>query len=48
VIVHKDRLCRFGYELFAKILDKFDVKLVVHSQDEEIEKPSREVEQDFM
>jgi predicted site-specific integrase-resolvase len=48
VVVHKDRLCRFGYELIAKIFDKFYVKLVVHSQDEDTEEPNRELEQDFM
>ncbi len=30
------------------MLDKFDVKLVVYSQDEETEEPSREHEQELM
>ena len=29
VIAHKDRLCRFGYELLSYIFEKHGVKLVV-------------------
>jgi predicted site-specific integrase-resolvase len=48
VVLHKDRLCQFGYELIAKILGKFDVKLVMHSQDQETEQPNRKLEQDLV
>ena len=32
VVLHKDRLCRFGGEFVESILDKAGTKLVVHSQ----------------
>jgi len=38
----------FRYELIAKIFHKFDVKLVVHSQDHETEEPNREREQNLI
>jgi len=31
-ITDKDRICRFGFELFEWIIKKYNVKLVVHSQ----------------
>lgn len=33
VVAHKDRLCRFGYELLENIFKKLDVQLVVHSRE---------------
>jgi predicted site-specific integrase-resolvase len=34
VLEHRDRLCRFGYELLALVFEKLDVRLLVHSPDE--------------
>lgn len=33
VVFHRDRLCRFGFEIIQFILDKAGVKLLVHEQD---------------
>ena len=33
VIMHKDRLCRFGYELLEQICTKFQTELLVHCKD---------------
>ena len=33
VVSHKDRLCRFGFELIQYICDKFNVKLLVLNQE---------------
>jgi predicted site-specific integrase-resolvase len=47
VFVHKDGLCRFGYELIAN----WTILMTnswVHSQDQENEEASRELEQDLM
>lgn len=34
VVAYKDRLCRFGFQLFEAICKRFEVRLVVHSREE--------------
>lgn len=33
IIIYKDRLCKFGYELLKQISAKFQTKLLVHCKD---------------
>ena len=47
VVAHRDRLCRFGYELIKFILDKSGVKLVVHNE-EDAKSESQELADDIM
>ena len=47
VVAHRDRLCRFGYELIEFILDKSGVKLVVHNE-ENAKSESQELAEDIM
>jgi predicted site-specific integrase-resolvase len=35
VVMHKDRLCRFAFELLQQICTKFQTKLLVHSENED-------------
>lgn len=37
VVAYKDRLCRFGYELLEQICKKFNTKLLVHNENDEID-----------
>lgn len=46
VVAHKDRLCRFGFELFAKICKIFGTRLVV--LDEVSLSPEQELVQDVL
>lgn len=48
VVTHKDRLCRFGYELLETIFQKLDVKLVVHGQDAPREDSTTELSEDLL
>ncbi len=44
VILHKDRLCRFGYDLLEHIYQTFHKKLLVHGKEKENEWQSPEEE----
>jgi predicted site-specific integrase-resolvase len=46
VVAHKDRLCRFGYELFATIAGKYNCRIVV--LDETQLSPQNELVQDII
>jgi len=50
VIMHKDRLCRFGYDLLEHIFQQFHTKLLVYSQEEDNEwqSPEEELSQDLL
>ena len=48
IVTYKDRLCRFGYELFQWILDKNNVKLVVLNSVPETADPSLELSEDLL
>jgi predicted site-specific integrase-resolvase len=48
-IAHKDRLCRFGYEIVEWIAEKAGVKIVVLSQGEDhIPNPQQELSKDLL
>ena len=34
VVAYKDRLCRFGFQLFEAVCRRFEVRLVVHNREE--------------
>ena len=34
VVAYKDRLCRFGFQLFETLCKRFEVRLVVHHREE--------------
>ncbi len=44
VVAHKDRLCRFGFDLIESIFKLTNTKLIVLNQDNECTKPSTEQE----
>lgn len=48
VVTYKDRLCRFGFELFEWIIKKAAVKLVVINQSTDHEDISRELADDLL
>ena len=48
VVTYKDRLCRFGFELFEWILQKAAVKLVVLSKVHDPRDPSTELSEDLL
>lgn len=48
VVTYKDRLCRFGIELIEWLFKKFNVKLVVLSQDIDQKDISRELAEDLL
>lgn len=47
VVAHRDRLTRFGFELFQYVFNKFNVSLEVLS-DNDIEEPSTELAKDLL
>ena len=47
VVAHRDRLCRFGFELIEFILKKSGVKLVVHNK-QNAKSESDELAEDIM
>jgi len=47
VVAHKDRLCRFGFELLESIFSKQKVRLVVLNRDEE-KSPEQELAEDVI
>lgn len=47
VVAHRDRLCRFGYDLLAYIFQYFNVQLRL-LEDPEFKEPSRELADDLM
>jgi putative resolvase len=34
VVAYKDRLCRFGFQLFESLCKRFEVRIVVHNREE--------------
>ena len=46
IVTHKDRFIRFGFELFERFLEKFNVKIVVVNN--ESLSPSEELVQDII
>jgi predicted site-specific integrase-resolvase len=48
VVVHQDRLCRFGFAFVFKVFQHLGVKIVVQCQDENPEYTSRELQEDLM
>ena len=48
VVMHKDRLCRFGAELVEYILKKFGTKLVVHCDHHDDRSDNRELADDLI
>lgn len=47
VVAHRDRLTRFGYELFQYVFEKFQVSLEVVS-DDDIKEPTTELAKDLL
>jgi putative resolvase len=47
VVAHKDRLTRFGFELFQYVFEKFNVSLEVMS-DDDIKEPATELAKDLL
>lgn len=47
VVAHKDRLCRFGFELIQWILEKYNVQIIILDQDE-YKSPSEELASDIL
>lgn len=48
VVMHKDRLCRYGIELFSFILRKTNTKLVIHASDGESMNETNELADDLL
>ena len=48
VVTYKDRICRFGFELFEWILQKHNVKFVVLNQSTDSKNPSIELSDDLL
>lgn len=48
VVAYKDRLCRFGYELFEWICQKHDTKIVVLNKVSETEDRTKELAEDLL
>lgn len=49
VVMYKDRLCRFGFDLIKKICKKFDTKLVVQNKlEEKLKAPEKELSDDLL
>ena len=48
VVTYNDRLCRFGSEFVEWVLQKHNTKLVVLNKSNEIETPTRELEEDLL
>ena len=48
VVTHKDRLCRFGFELFEQIFKRTGVKFVVHSNNEIVQTKEEELAEDLL
>jgi len=46
VVTHRDRLCRFGFELFERILQARGGRIVVHFEEEKF--PEQELTQDLL
>jgi predicted site-specific integrase-resolvase len=46
IITHKDRLCRFGFELIKGLCERFDVKIEVVTLDND--SPETEMVKDLM
>lgn len=47
VVTHKDRLCRFGFELFEQIFKKSGIKFLVHSNNEVTQTREEELAEDL-
>jgi len=47
VVAHRDRLCRFGFELFEQVFKRFNTRLEVF-RDESIKEPVSELGQDLL
>jgi len=47
-IAYKDRLCRFGYDLFQYILKEHGANIVVEEHDEDASTPERELADDLV
>jgi putative resolvase len=48
VVTYKDRLCRFGFELFEWVLQKASVKLLVFSKSNDTRDPTKELSEDLL
>jgi predicted site-specific integrase-resolvase len=48
VVAHKDRLCRFGYELIEDLITKYSGgKIIIENQEEDIQ-PEEELTKDVL
>jgi len=48
VIAHKDRLARFGYELFESLLEKYSSGHIIEAERQEEREPEEELVQDVL
>ena len=48
VIVHKDRLCRFGYELIEDIIEKYSNGNIIIIEQKENKEPKEELVEDVL
>ena len=48
VVLHKDRLCRYGIELMESLFDKTGTRFVVHSQSSNGENSTQELAEDLL
>ena len=48
VIVHKDRLCRFGYELIKDLIEKYSNGNIIIIEQKENKEPKKELVEDVL
>lgn len=48
VVVHKDRLCRFGYELIKDLLEKYSNGIIIIIEKKENKEPKEELVEDVL
>jgi putative resolvase len=48
VIVHKDRLCRFGYDLVEDLIKKYSNGKIIIIESQEIKEPKEELVEDVL
>lgn len=48
VVAYRDRLCRFGFELFESVFKRFEVRLVVHNKSTDHSTSNPELAEDLL